>query len=551
MKARNCFVSIFIVATMFLAGCGSSGGSGLNPVASTVAGVSVRGRIAGTGDMSGIPVYLLGVDAQVPPSANFRASITENIAGQLYFSMTNSTGDFAFQNVIPGNYNVVAKKDQNHGTVRRNYNVSANASILPTDLELLLTATGDISGQIQVPADFTSSSGIIAFLPGTSFSAFTDFEGKFSISGVPVGTYTVSFTATGLEQAKVDNIAIGAGKTTSLPLVSLSKDTSFFAGIIWKGELNAAPSEPKDNWAYYNSVDKKAYIYYGGAWYTLAKDGQNGTQGIAGISVVWKGSLGAAPSSPQTNWAYYDTAQKKSLIWDGDSWETLAIDGLIGPQGPVGPQGPKGDAGISIVWKGSLGAAPSSPQTNWAYYDTAQKKSLIWDGDSWETLAIDGATGPQGAQGVAGISVVWKGSLGAAPGSPQTNWAYYDTAQKKALIWDGDSWETLAIDGATGPQGAQGVAGISIVWKGSLGAAPSSPQTNWAYYDTAQKKSLIWDGDSWETLAIDGATGPQGAQGVAGISVVWKGSLGAAPGSPQTNWAYYDTAQKKSPYMGW
>ena len=56
-------------------------------------------------------------------------------------------------------------------------------------------------GKIQVPADFTSSSGIIAFLPGTSFSAFTDSEGKFSISGVPVGTYTVSFTATGLEQA--------------------------------------------------------------------------------------------------------------------------------------------------------------------------------------------------------------------------------------------------------------------------------------------------------------------------------------------------------------
>ena len=546
MKARNCFFSIFIVAAMFLVGCGSSGGSSSNPVASTVAGVSVRGRVAGTGDMSGIPVYLLGVDAQVPPTANLRAATAQNIAGQLYFSMTNSTGEFTFQNVIPGNYNVVAKKDQNHGTVRRNFNVSANASVLPTDLELLLTATGDVSGQIQVPADFTSSSGIIAFLPGTSFSAFTDSEGKFSISGVPVGTYTVSFTATGLEQAKVDNISIGAGKTTSLPLVSLSKDSSFFAGIIWKGELNAAPAEPKDNWAYYNSADKKAYIYYSGAWYILAKDGQNGAQGTAGISVVWKGPLAAAPASPETNWAYYDTVQKKSLIWDGDSWETLAIDGLVGPQGPIGPQGPKGDSGISIVWKGSLGAAPASPETNWAYYDTVQKKSLIWDGDSWETLAIDGLVGPQGPigpqgpKGDSGISIVWKGSLGAAPASPETNWAYYDTVQKKSLIWDGDTWETLAIDGATGPQGAQGAAGISVVWKGSLGAAPGSPQTNWAYYDTAQKKALIWDGDTWETLAIDGATGPQGS------GIVWKGSLASNPSSPQLNWAYYNTNDKKS-----
>ena len=72
--------------------------------------------------------------------------------------------------------------------------------------------------------------------------------------------------------------------------------------------------------------------------------------------------------------------------------------------------------------------------------------------------------------------------------------------RKKALIWDGDSWETLAIDGATGPQGS------GIVWKGSLASNPSSPQLNWAYYNTNDKKSYIYDGSSWQTLAVDGSS---------------------------------------------
>ncbi|MCH5149597.1 MAG: hypothetical protein J1G30_02920, partial [Spirochaetales bacterium] len=40
--------------------------------------------------------------------------------------------------------------------------------------------------------------------------------------------------------------------------------------------------------------------------------------------------------------------------------------------------------GYSIVWKGSLSKAPSNPVSGWAYYDTTQKKSFIYDGTSWQ-----------------------------------------------------------------------------------------------------------------------------------------------------------------------
>lgn len=75
--------------------------------------------------------------------------------------------------------------------------------------------------------------------------------------------------------------------------------------------------------------------------------------------------------------------------------------GPIGPTGAQGPQGDQGDPGvdgidgidgtdgIGILWQGSLSSAPGSPQLNWAYYNTTDKKSYIWDGNSWEILCQD------------------------------------------------------------------------------------------------------------------------------------------------------------------
>lgn len=57
------------------------------------------------------------------------------------------------------------------------------------------------------------------------------------------------------------------------------------------------------------------------------QNGRDGRDGKDGISVVWKGSLAAAPNNPETNWAYYNTADKKSYIFDGSAWQILAQDG--------------------------------------------------------------------------------------------------------------------------------------------------------------------------------------------------------------------------------
>lgn len=67
--------------------------------------------------------------------------------------------------------------------------------------------------------------------------------------------------------------------------------------------------------------------------------GNAGSNGADGISIIWLGTFSAPPGSPVVNNAYYDSFQKKSFVWDGSSWQILAQDGNAGPTGPIGSNG--------------------------------------------------------------------------------------------------------------------------------------------------------------------------------------------------------------------
>ncbi len=50
----------------------------------------------------------------------------------------------------------------------------------------------------------------------------------------------------------------------------------------------------------------------------IGKDGTNGK------GILWQGSLGSPPNSPELNWAYFDTLQNTSFIYNGVQWNILA-----------------------------------------------------------------------------------------------------------------------------------------------------------------------------------------------------------------------------------
>ena len=59
----------------------------------------------------------------------------------------------------------------------------------------------------------------------------------------------------------------------------------------------------------------------------------NQNERVVYMAPVWKGSLAAAPENPAVGWAYYNTTDKCSYIYDGTSWSILAKDGTDGTDG--------------------------------------------------------------------------------------------------------------------------------------------------------------------------------------------------------------------------
>lgn len=328
--------------------------------------------------------------------------------------------------------------------------------------------------------------------------------------------------------------------------------------ITWKGDYASAPSNPSKYDSYYNTTDGCSYIYDGTQWTLLAKQGASGEKGekgdagLDGQSIDWKGSYANAPTSPSNLWAYFSTSDGCSYIYKNGSWELLA------------------GCGTSIRWLGSFDTAPENPTLYAAYYNTTDGCSYIYDGTQWTLLTKQGAqgekgetgdtgaqgekgekgdkgdTGEQGAAGADGQSIIWKGSYSTAPSNPVELWAYYNTGDGCSYIYQNSKWNLLASSGA------------SITWRGSSSAAPENPSLYDIYYDTEDGCTYIFDGSNWTLLATKGAQGEkgdtgaqgekgdkgdtgaqgeqgekgdkgdpgeQGAAGLDGKSIVWKGTL--------------------------
>lgn len=343
------FVSLLVAVVLGLTACsggdGGSGGNDLgvlaeNPLATTEKSsqtVEVRGKIQGEGSLNGTMLYLVAEDAKILPTPSVQAKILTQTQsggstdGNLYFTSAEADGSFVFPAVRRGIFNLIAQKGNHEKGVMRNLQVGMNAAVSTTDLVLRLSATGDISGTIAFPAGYSPVTGIVVFVTGTSYSAFTNDQGKFTISGVPVGTYTVAISGFGLLQQTVSNVSVTSAQVTTLTQISMAIDTAPRGTIVWKGSLAAAPENPELNWAYYNSGDRTSYIWSGKAWEVLATSGATGAKGETGTA----GAAGSAGAQGSAGPAGPQGAQ--------------GIQGIQGVQGPAGPAGTLSSANYHAI----------------------------------------------------------------------------------------------------------------------------------------------------------------------------------------------------------
>lgn len=220
-------------------------------------------------------------------------------------------------------------------------------------------------------------------------------------------------------------------------------------------------------------------VIYGTAIMTISKsfagqngqDGADGINGENGVSIIWKGSSISAPANPQNGWAYYNTGQKKSFVYQDGAWYQMTIDGTDGQDGKDGQDGTNG---LSIVWKGESATPPSNPKENWCYKDTDNGKVYIYNGTAWELMVLDGSDGQDGADGEDGLSVFityHDNAVDSKPNNPTgngttggwhtnatkaANWMSQKVAESATAGTWGDPIQICGADGQDGQDGEDG-----------------------------------------------------------------------------------------------
>lgn len=295
-------------------------------------------------------------------------------------------------------------------------------------------------------------------------------------------------------------------------------------------------------------------------WQEIASKGDTGAPGKDGVSVTNSGPWYSGLVVPKmsivtmggssflskvstTNpplWCWTDNAGNRFTFNDGgycltgeintDEYELLVQSGKDGSDGtsyervfihttteskPATPSTSQTDDYVPSGWHDDPVGVSSSLPYEWI--SEREKKNGMWSEFSapalWAKYGFDGA---DGAEGVAGTSIIWKGDFSSAPSNPQNGWAYKNTTDKKSYVYQDGQWYQMTIDGIDGKNGKDG---LSIVWKGDLQTPPSNPQTNWAYWDTNNGRVYIWNGTAWALMVVDGSDGADGAAGSDGLSV--------------------------------
>lgn len=456
--------------------------------------------------------------------------------------------------------------------------------------------TGERNETFKYQLRPTSSSWPSSFAPFemmtfVAYGSFTNTERQTSV--YETRTYTRMLWKQNTWEISAANVALQYGDLSNLNIFGLNMDgysmylnNIYMTGIIKQIKPDGTPVQtlnfreegyiPGVHYDYYDSLSYNGSMWAcinedgssaapgsNGDWLEIASKGDTGAPGAPGkdgvsvtnsgpwysglivpkMSIVTMGGSSFLSKVSTTNpplWCWTDNAGNRFTFNDGgyvltgeintDEYELLVQSGKDGSDGtsyervfihttteskPATPSTSQTDDYVPSGWHDDPVGVSSSLPYEWI--SEREKKNGIWSKFSapalWAKYGFDGA---DGAEGVAGTSIIWKGDFSSAPSNPQNGWAYKNTTDKKSYVYQDGQWYQMTIDGIDGKNGKDG---LSIVWKGDLQTPPSNPQTNWAYRDTNNGRVYIWNGTAWALMVVDGSDGADGAAGSDGLSV--------------------------------
>lgn len=227
----------------------------------------------------------------------------------------------------------------------------------------------------------------------------------------------------------------------------------------------------------------------------------DGNGSIFNRSIYWDTGGFHFGSGIKLTWDNLDDTAKENLKGE---------PGKDGRDGLNGADGVNGTDGVSIVWKGSFPSHPANPRNGWAYRNTTDKKSYVYQDGAWYQMTIDGVDGANGTNGNDGLSIVWKGDLTTPPASPVKNWVYRDTDNGRVYIYNGTAWVLMVADGNDGTDGTNGDDGNSVyITYHDSETEPSKPTGDGTTggWHTNSTASVVWMS---QKVAVDASSGEWG-----------------------------------------
>ena len=159
-------------------------------------------------------------------------------SGPTLFAISDSLGDYTITNLPAGSYSVKAY-DSDH-SFNEVVQATVSSGSTTSDVDFSETDWGIIAGTVSIASSGINDALVYAFQPSNptiSDSAITDPNGDYSITKLPVGTYTVQTRLSGYQFEDSTDNTVTSGQTTSgVDFTATASPTGKIAGEVTESD---------------------------------------------------------------------------------------------------------------------------------------------------------------------------------------------------------------------------------------------------------------------------------------------------------------------------